>query len=38
MYRLSNVKIKEDLTEENVIDIALKKYNIKSSEVKDVYI
>ena len=38
MYRLSNVKIKDDLTEENVIDIALKKYNIKSSEVKDVYI
>ena len=34
MYRLSNVKIKEDLTEEQVIESALKKYKIKKEEVK----
>ena len=38
MYRLNNVKIKEDLSEEKVIEFALKKYNIKFSEVLDAYI
>ncbi len=38
MYRLSNIKIKENLTEEEVINKALEKYNISKSNVKKAYI
>ena len=35
MYRLSNVKIRENLTKEQVIEFALKKYKIKKDNVKE---
>ena len=38
MYRLSNIKIKENLSEEEIINIALEKYNIEKSNVKKAYI
>ena len=38
MYRLNNVKIRDNLTEEQVINIALEKYKIKSSDVKEAHI
>lgn len=38
MYRLSNVKIRENLSKEQVIDFALKKYKIKKENVKEAYI
>ena len=38
MYRLSNVKIRENLTKEQVIDLALNKYKIKKDNVKEAYI
>ena len=38
MYRLSNIKIRENLTEEKVIAQALKKYNINTQNVKEAYI
>lgn len=38
MYRLSNVKIRENLTKEQVIEFALKKYKIKKDNVKEAYI
>ena len=38
MYRLSNIKIRENLTEEKVVAQALKKYNINAQNVKEAYI
>ena len=38
MYRLTNIKIRENLSENEVIDIALKKYNINKKDVKEAYI
>ena len=38
MFRLNNIKIREDLTEEQVISYALNKYKVKRNEVKEVYI
>lgn len=38
MYRLNNIKIRGNLTEEQVIDKALSKYKIKKENVKEVYI
>lgn len=38
MYRLSNVKIRENLTREQVIEYALNKYKIKKDNVKEAYI
>ena len=37
MYRLSNIKIRENLTEEKVVAQALKKYNINAQNVKEAY-
>lgn len=38
MIRLSNVKIRANLDDRQVIDLALKKYNIKPHEIKSAYI
>lgn len=38
MYRLSNIKIRENLSNDEVIDYALKKYKIDKNIVKEVYI
>ena len=38
MYRLSDIKIRDNLSEDKVIDIALKKYKINKNDVKNVYI
>ena len=38
MYRLSDIKIRDNLSEEQVIDIALKKYKINKNDVKNAYI
>lgn len=38
MYRLSDIKIRDNLSEEQVIGIALKKYKINKNDVKNVYI
>ena len=38
MYRLTNIKIRENLSENEIIDIALKKYNINKKDVKEAYI
>lgn len=38
MYRLSDIKIRDNLSEGQVIDIALKKYKINKNDVKNAYI
>ncbi len=38
MYRLNNIKIRENLEEAQVIDYALKKFNIKKDNVKSAHI
>ena len=38
MIRLKDIKIRENLSENEVIDIALKKYNINKKDVKKAYI
>ena len=38
MYRLSNIKIRDNYTENEVIEYALKKYHIKKNNVKEAYI
>ncbi len=38
MYRLNNIKIMENLTEEQVIERALNKYRIRKEDVKEAYI
>lgn len=38
MIRLSNVKIRANLEDREIIDLALKKYNIKPHEIKGAYI
>lgn len=38
MYRLDNVKIRDNLPESEIIDIALRKYNVDKSNVLDAYI
>ncbi len=38
MYRLSDIKIREGLSEEEIINVALKKYKINKNEIKEAYI
>ena len=38
MIRLSNIKIRANLEDREIIDLALKKYNIKPHEIKGAYI
>ncbi len=38
MYRLNNIKIRDNLSENQIIDIALKKYNISRNNLKSAYI
>lgn len=38
MYRLDNIKIRDNLSESEIIDIALKKYRVDKREVENAYI
>ena len=38
MYRLNNIKIRENIKNDEVIKIALKKYNINLKNVKNAYV